>query len=120
MKNRVLICDDAAIMRLAIKDVLTRNGYEIVGEACNGREAVMLYDSLKPDLVFMDITMPEQDGVSALKEIKKTDPSARVIMCAAIGQSSLAAEAIQAGAADVIIKPVSGARLLETAKQALK
>ena len=71
MKNRVLICDDAAIMRLAIKDVLTRNGYEIVGEACNGREAVMLYDSLKPDLVFMDITMPEQDGVSALKEIKK-------------------------------------------------
>ena len=81
MKNRVLICDDAAIMRLAIKDVLTRNGYEIVGEACNGREAVMLYDSLKPDLVFMDITMPEQDGVSALKEIKKPI-RLRVSLCA--------------------------------------
>lgn len=120
MKNRVLICDDAAIMRLAIKDVLTRNGYEIVGEACNGREAVMLYDSLKPDLVFMDITMPEQDGVSALKEIKKADPSARVVMCASLGQQSLVMEAMLSGAAEFIIKPVSGARLLEIAKQALK
>lgn len=118
--NRVLICDDAADMRLTIKDILTGNGYEVVGEACNGKQAVMLYDSLKPDLVFMDITMPEQDGVSALKEIKKADPSARVVMCASLGQQSLVMEAMLSGAAEFIIKPVSGARLLETAKQALK
>ena len=119
-KRRILIMDDSEMNREILTGIL-EDEYDIV-EAEDGKKAIAIMEEglYSFSIVLLDITMPEQDGVSALKEIKKTDPSARVIMCAAMGQSSLAAEAIQAGAADFIIKPVSGARLLETAKQAPK
>ena len=84
MAKNILICDDAAFMRMMIKDILTKNGYNIAGEAENGAKAVEKYNELKPDLVLMDITMPEMDGIQALKKIKETDPNASVIMCSAM------------------------------------
>ena len=88
MAKNILICDDAAFMRMMIKDILTKNGYNIAGEAENGAKAVEKYNELKPDLVLMDITMPEMDGIQALKKIKETDPNASVIMCSAMGQQA--------------------------------
>ena len=105
MAKNILICDDAAFMRMMIKDILTKNGYNIAGEAENGKVAVDKYVETKPDLVMMDITMPEMDGIQALKKIKETDPGATVIMCSAMGQQSMVIEAIQAGAKDFIVKP---------------
>ncbi|MBR6451842.1 MAG: response regulator, partial [Lachnospiraceae bacterium] len=98
MAKNILICDDAAFMRMMIKDILTKNGYNVVGEAENGARAVEKYNELKPDLVLMDITMPEMDGIQALKKIKENDPSALVIMCSAMGQQAMVIESIQAGA----------------------
>ena len=86
MAQNVLICDDAAFMRMMIKDILSKNGYNVVGEAENGAKAVEKYNELKPDLVLMDITMPEMDGIQALKKIKEGDANAKVIMCSAMGQ----------------------------------
>ena len=85
MATRVLVVDDAAFMRMMVKDILSKNGYEIVGEAENGMKALEKYQELKPDLVTMDITMPEMDGITAVKEIKKVDPAAKVVMCSAMG-----------------------------------
>ncbi len=119
MGKRVLIVDDAAFMRMMIKNILTKNGFEVVGEASNGLEAVKLYQELKPDLVTMDITMPEMDGIEALKKIKEIDPNAKVIMVSAMGQQQLVIEAIQAGARDFIVKPFQPDRLLEAVNKAL-
>jgi two-component system, chemotaxis family, chemotaxis protein CheY len=113
MAKRILITDDALFMRVTLKNILSSNGYEIVGEAGNGVEAVKLYQQLKPDLVTMDITMPEMDGIEALKEIKKIDPNATVVMCTAMGQKNMVVEAIQAGAKDFIVKPFQPDRVLE-------
>jgi len=112
-----LICDDAAFMRMMIKDILTKNGYNVVGEAENGLIGVEKYTELKPDLVLMDITMPEMDGINALKKIKEKDPGASVIMCSAMGQQAMVIESIQAGAKDFIVKPFQADRVLEAVKK---
>ena len=117
MKN-VLICDDAMFMRTMIKDILTKNGYNVAGEAENGTKAVEKYNELKPDLVLMDITMPEMDGIQALKKIKATDPGAMVIMCSAMGQQAMVIESIQSGAKDFIVKPFQADRVLEAIEKA--
>lgn len=120
MSNRVLIVDDAIFMRMKLKDILEKNGFEVVAEAQNGVEAVEKYNSEKPDLVTMDITMPEMDGVAALKAIKQMDPSAKVIMCSAMGQQSMVMDAIQAGALDFIVKPFDNERVLQSLKKAIR
>ena len=117
MAKNILICDDAAFMRMMIKDILTKNGYNIAGEAENGKVAVDKYAETKPDLVMMDITMPEMDGIQALKKIKETDPGATVIMCSAMGQQAMVIESIQSGAKDFIVKPFQADRVLEAVKK---
>ena len=117
MAKNILICDDAAFMRMMIKDILTKNGYEIAGEAENGQKAVEKYNETKPDLVLMDITMPEMDGIQALKKIKEGDPNANIIMCSAMGQQAMVIEAIQSGAKDFIVKPFQAERVLEAVKK---
>lgn len=117
MAKDILICDDAAFMRMMIKDILTKNGYNVVGEAENGAKAVEKYQELKPDLVLMDITMPEMDGIQALKAIKAADPSATVIMCSAMGQQAMVIESIQSGAKDFIVKPFQQDRVLEAVRK---
>lgn len=115
----VLIVDDAAFMRMMIKDILTKNNYEVAGEAANGVEAVEKYKEVKPDLVTMDITMPEKDGIEALKEIKQFDPNAKVVMCSAMGQQAMVIDAIQSGAKDFIVKPFQAERVLEALQKVL-
>ena len=117
MAKNILICDDAAFMRMMIKDILTKNGYNIAGEAENGAKAVEKYNELKPDFVLMDITMPEMDGIQALKKIKETDPNASVIMCSAMGQQAMVIESIQSGAKDFIVKPFQADRVLEAVQK---
>lgn len=117
MAKNILICDDAAFMRMMIKDILTKNGYNVVGEAENGAKAVEKYNELKPDLVLMDITMPEMDGIQALKAIKAADSSAMVIMCSAMGQQAMVIESIQSGAKDFIVKPFQADRVLEAVQK---
>ena len=117
MAKNILICDDAAFMRMMIKDILSKNGYNVAGEAENGAKAVEKYAELKPDLVLMDITMPEMDGIQALKKIKESDPSALVIMCSAMGQQAMVIESIQAGAKDFIVKPFQADRVIEAVKK---
>ncbi|MGB9682395.1 MAG: response regulator [bacterium] len=117
MAKRVLIVDDAAFMRMMLKNILSQNGYEIAGEASNGLEAVTMYKELKPDLVTMDITMPEMDGIAAVKEIRKIDPEAKIVMCSAMGQQAMVIESIQAGAKDFIVKPFQPDRVLEAVKK---
>jgi len=119
MSNGILIVDDAAFMRMMIKDVLTKNGFEVIGEAENGAKAIEKYKELKPNLTIMDITMPEIDGIQALKEIKKIDPSAKIIMCSAMGQQAMVIEAIQAGAKDFIVKPFQADRVIEAIKKVI-
>jgi len=119
MAIRILVVDDAAFMRMMVKDILSKNGYEVVGEAENGLKAVEKFQELKPDLTTMDITMPEMDGISAVKAIKKIDPAAKVIMCSAMGQQSMVVEAIQAGARDFIVKPFQPDRVLEAVRKAV-
>jgi two-component system chemotaxis response regulator CheY len=118
MATRILITDDALFMRVTLKNILTQNGYEVVGEAENGAVAVKLYQELKPDVVTMDITMPEMDGLAALKAIRASDSNARVVMCTAMGQKAMVVEAIQSGAKDFIIKPFQPDRVLEAMKKA--
>jgi two-component system chemotaxis response regulator CheY len=115
---RILVVDDAAFMRMMIKDILIKHGFEVVGEAANGLEAILRYKELAPDLVTMDITMPEMDGIAAVKQIKKMDPNARVIMCSAMGQQAMVLEAIQAGARDFIVKPFQADRVLDAVRKA--
>lgn len=117
MGKNILICDDAAFMRMMIKDILTKNGYNVVGEAENGVKAIEMYKETKPDLVLMDITMPEMDGIQALKQIKAGDPGAQVIMCSAMGQQAMVIESIQAGAKDFIVKPFQADRVIEAVKK---
>ena len=117
MAKNILICDDAAFMRMMIKDILTKNGYNIVGEAENGAKAVEKYAEFKPDLVLMDITMPEMDGIEALKKIKAADANASIIMCSAMGQQAMVIESIQSGAKDFIVKPFQADRVLEAVQK---
>ncbi|CDC37262.1 MAG TPA: response regulator [Lachnospiraceae bacterium] len=117
MAKNILICDDAAFMRMMIKDILTKNGYTVAGEAENGAKAVEKYTELKPDLVLMDITMPEMDGIQALKKIRELDPKASVIMCSAMGQQAMVIESIQSGAKDFIVKPFQADRVLEAVRK---
>ena len=114
MGKRILVVDDAMFMRMMLKDILTKNGYEVCGEAANGQEAIDKYIELRPDLVLLDITMPKMDGITALKEIKHIDPQAVVVMCSAMGQQGMVIDAIQGGAIDFIIKPFQEDRVLES------
>ncbi len=119
MGKKVMIVDDAAFMRMMIKDILTKNGYEVCCEAENGKIASEKYKEATPDLTLMDITMPEMDGIQALKSIKSQDPNANVIMCSAMGQQAMVIEAIQSGAKDFIVKPFQADRVLEAVKKVL-
>lgn len=115
----VLICDDAIFMRRMISDILSQAGYRVVGEAANGLQAVEMYGSLRPDLVTMDIVMPDMGGIDAVREIIKVDPEARILMCSAMGQQALVIEAIEAGARDFIVKPFQPGRVLEAVQRVL-
>lgn len=119
MGEQILIVDDAAFMRMMVKDILTKNDYEVAAEAEDGKKAVELYKELAPDLVTMDITMPEMDGITALKKIKEYNPNAKVIMCSAMGQQAMVVDAIQAGAKDFIVKPFQADRVIEAIQKAL-
>ncbi|MFZ3576617.1 response regulator [Virgibacillus sp. DJP39] len=119
MGQRILIVDDAAFMRMMIKDILSKNGFDVVGEAQDGAEAIEKYNELQPDLVTMDITMPEMDGITSLKKIKEENPQAKIIMCSAMGQQAMVIDAIQAGAKDFIVKPFQADRVIEAIQKAL-
>ena len=116
---RVLVVDDAAFMRKMVTDALTKGGHEVVGEAGNGAEAVTQFQELRPDATTLDITMPEKDGLAALREIIALDPSAKVIMCSALGQESKVLESIKLGAKDFVVKPFQAERVLEAVGKAL-
>ena len=116
---RILVVDDAAFMRKMVSDALTKGGHEVVGEAGNGTEAVTRFQELKPELTTLDITMPEKDGLAALKEIIELDPGARVIMCSALGQESKVLESIKLGARDFVVKPFKPERVQEAVTKAL-
>jgi two-component system chemotaxis response regulator CheY len=114
MKGKILIVDDAAFMRMMIKETLKSSGYENIIEAADGDQAVQTYKTEKPDLVIMDITMPNKNGLEALKEIKEFDPKAVIVMCSAMGQESMVVEAIRNGAKDFIVKPFKSERIIKT------
>ncbi|MFH5834878.1 response regulator [Proteiniclasticum sp. C24MP] len=120
MSKRIMIVDDAIFMRMKLKDILEKNGYEVVAEAQNGADAIEKYKAERPDIVTMDITMPEMNGIEALQGIKKIDPSARVIMCSAMGQQAMVMEAIQSGALDFIVKPFETDRVIDSIVKACK
>ena len=119
MGKKVLIVDDAVFMRMMLRDILEKNGYEISGEASNGYEAIEAYQNNPADVVTMDVTMPEMDGLKALIEIRKIDPAAKVIMCSAMGQQAMVMDAIKAGAKDFIVKPFNGERVIEAVGKVL-
>ena len=116
---RVLVVDDAAFMRKMVTDALSGGGHEIVGEAANGTEAVQRFQELRPDVMTLDITMPEKDGLTALKEIIAVDPGAKVVMCSALGQESKVLESIKLGAKDFVVKPFQVDRVLSAIEKAL-
>ena len=116
---RVLVVDDAAFMRKMVSDALTGGGHEIVGEAANGSEAVQRFHELRPDVMTLDITMPEKDGLTALREIIAVDPGAKVVMCSALGQESKVLESIKLGAKDFVVKPFQVDRVLSAIDKAL-
>lgn len=120
MGARILVVDDAQFMRMMLKNILSGAGYEIIGEGENGVQAIEKYKDLKPDLVVMDMIMPEMGGIDAVREIVKLDPGARVLMCSAMGQQALVVEAIQVGARDFIVKPFQPAGVLEAVAKALQ
>lgn len=119
MSHTVLVCDDAIFMRTMISDILTQAGYEVVGEAETGAQAVERYKQLKPELVTMDIVMPDMGGIDAVREIMRLDPAAKILMCSAMGQQALVIEAIQAGAKDFVVKPFQPSRVLEAVQRVL-
>ena len=119
MGHTVLVCDDAIFMRTMISDILTQAGFEVVGEAESGVQAVDKYHQLKPDLVTMDIVMPDRGGIDAVRAICKDDPDAKILMCSAMGQQALVIEAIQAGAKDFVVKPFQPSRVLEAVQRVL-
>jgi two-component system, chemotaxis family, chemotaxis protein CheY len=116
---RVLVVDDAAFMRKMVTDALSKGGHEVVGEAGNGNEAIAQFQALKPDLMTLDITMPEKDGLAALADIMAADPSAKVVMCSALGQESKVLEAIKLGAKDFVVKPFQADRVIDAVGKAL-
>ncbi|MFC4302251.1 response regulator [Cohnella boryungensis] len=117
---KIMVVDDAAFLRAMLRDILVKAGHEVVFEAQNGREAVDKYKAVRPDLVTMDITMPVMEGVEAVKEIRKFDPAANIVMCSAMGQKNLIIEAIQSGAKDFIVKPFQSNRVLEAISKAIE
>jgi two-component system chemotaxis response regulator CheY len=117
--TKLLITDDAAFMRMMLKKIVTEAGYEVVAEAENGHEAVRLFDEHRPDLVTMDITMPEMNGIEALEKIKAIDPKAKVLICSAMGQQNMVIDAIQKGAIDFIVKPFDKNRITEALQKAI-
>jgi two-component system chemotaxis response regulator CheY len=119
MGKTILVVDDAAVIRLMLRKILTEGGYEVVGEAATGKEAIRKYSLLNPDLVIMDITMPEMNGLAALREIKAADPRARVIICSAMGQKQLVQEAVEAGAINYMLKPFEAEKVLEVVARCL-
>ena len=119
MDKTVLLVDDAAFMRMMLKDILTKNGYTVIGEAGNGVEAIAKYKELKPDLTILDITMPEMNGIDAAKGISAADPNAKIVMCSAMGQQGMVVDAIQAGARDFIVKPFQSDRVLDAIKKVI-
>lgn len=116
---KILLVDDASFMRMMIKDALIKNGYSELYEAADGEEAVSKYSEINPDLVIMDITMPNMDGLAALKAIKQLDPNANVVMCSAMGQEAMVIEAIKSGAKDFIVKPFKPERIMKTVSSVL-
>lgn len=119
MEGKILIVDDAAFMRMMLRDTLKKNGYENLIEAADGEIAVQTFKTESPDLVIMDITMPNKNGLEALKEIKAINPDARIVMCSAMGQESMVVEAIKSGAKDFIVKPFKADRVLKTVESIL-
>ena len=119
MSHTVLICDDAVFIRDLVGDILRRAGYDVVGEAATGVQAVEKYKQLRPDLVTMDIVMPDMGGIEAVREICSYDPAAKILMCSAMGQQALVAEAMEAGALDFVIKPFQPSRVLEAVQRVL-
>ncbi len=117
---RVLVVDDAAFMRRMLRDILTRNGLEVAGEAADGETAIERYVELRPDLVLMDITMPGISGIEAVRRIVAVDPAARIVMCSALGQQALVLESLEAGARDFIVKPFHPGKVMETVYKALE
>ena len=118
--TRVLIADDASFMRQMIRDIIEPEGFEVVGEASDGVEVVEKFKELHPDLVMMDIVMPKRSGIDAVKGIVAMDPTARVVMCSALGQETLVMEAIQAGAKDFIVKPFKPESVVATLRKTLE
>ncbi|NLJ74841.1 MAG: response regulator [Firmicutes bacterium] len=118
MPKKVLITDDTAFMRMTLKNVIEKNGFEVVGEAGDGEEAIAKYKELQPDLVTMDITMPKMDGITAIKEIMKIDPNAKIVVCSAMGQKPMVIEALNAGAKDFLVKPFDAERVVEALRKA--
>ncbi|HBN56807.1 MAG TPA: two-component system response regulator [Lachnospiraceae bacterium] len=116
---KIMLVDDAAFMRMMVKNTLSKSGYDNFVEAQDGAEAVKKYDEENPDMVFMDITMPNMDGLQALKKIKENHPDAKIVMCTAMGQQAMVLEAIQSGAADFIVKPFEAERVVATAQKVL-
>ena len=119
MSRTILVVDDAAFMRMMIRDILAKEGYTI-HEAVNGRDAIEKYAEIQPDLVTMDITMPELDGISALRAIRDSNPGARILMVSAMGQQKMIVEALEAGALDFLVKPFQPTKVLETVKKCLQ
>lgn len=117
MSKKILLVDDAAFMRMMIKDTLTKNGYTSIVEANDGEQAVEQFKAESPDLVIMDITMPNKTGIEALKEIKAISPAAKVVMCSAMGQEAMVVEAIKYGALDFIVKPFKPDRVIQTVEK---
>jgi two-component system, chemotaxis family, chemotaxis protein CheY len=119
MPKRVLIVDDASFMRNMIREIFVAAGYEVVGEASQGEEAVRKYQELKPDLTTMDIVMPYKNGVEATREIVRANPGAVVVICSALGQEAQVLEALEAGAADFVVKPFRAEDVLAVVRKAL-
>jgi len=119
MGKKIMIVDDAAFMRMMIKDTLKKNGFEETVEVGNGQEAVDAYPAEKPDLVLMDITMPVMNGLDALKALKQMDPNVSVVMCSAMGQENMVVEALKCGAKDFIVKPFKADRIMKTVNNLL-
>ncbi len=115
--TKILIVDDSLFMRQMLKNILPKDKFEIVGEASTGKEAIKKFKELNPDIITMDITMPDMDGIDAVKEIKAFDPAAKIIMCSAMGQQTMVMDAIKAGARDFIVKPFQPDRVLEAIKK---
>lgn len=119
MSHRVLVCDDALFMRALVGNILEQAGFEVCGQAETGQQAVAQYKALKPDLVTMDIVMPDMGGIDAVREITAFDPAAKVVMCSAMGQQALVNEALQAGAADFVVKPFQPNRVIEAVQRVM-